>query len=113
MSDTEAERQEKDLLLEYELDAPPEKVWRAVNIPAFQDKRSPKQDLAETEPVSTAQGEEGSYRMWDDEPPFLESIVTFEVRPDAKGCTIFRIVHGMAVSRVQTSIVGESVAWAP
>ena len=31
MSETEAERQEKDLVLECELDAPPEKVWRAIN----------------------------------------------------------------------------------
>lgn len=100
MSDTEAERREKDLVLEYELDAPPEKVWRAVSNPSFREAWLPEQELAETEPVSTAQGEEVSYRMRDGEPPFLESIVTFQVRPDANGGTILRIVHGLADARL-------------
>lgn len=100
MSDTEAEGQEKVLVFEYELDAPPEKVWRAVSIPAFREKWLPKQELAEAEPVSTAAGEDVSYRMRDDEPPFLESIVTFQVRPDANGGTILRIVHGLADTRL-------------
>jgi len=100
MSDTEAEGQEKELVFEYELDAPPEKVWRAVSIPAFREKWLPKQELAEAEPVSTAAGEDVSYRMRDDEPPFLESIVTFQVRPDANGGTILRIVHGLADARL-------------
>jgi uncharacterized protein YndB with AHSA1/START domain len=100
MSDTGAERQEKDLVFEYELDAPPEKVWRAVSNPAFREKWLPKQELAEAEPVSTAQGEEVSYRMRDDEPPFLESIVTFQIRRDPNGGTILRIVHGLADTRL-------------
>lgn len=100
MSDTEAEGQKKDLVLEYELDAPPEKVWRAVSIPAFREKWLPKQELADSEPVSTAPGEEVSYRMRDGEPPFLESVVTFQVRPDANGGTILRIVHGLTDRRL-------------
>lgn len=100
MSETEAERQEKELVLEYELDAAPEKVWRAISIPAFRDKWLPGQELADAEPISTAPGEEVSYRMRDDEPPFLESIVTFQVRPAANGGTIFRVVHGLADTRL-------------
>lgn len=100
MSDREAERPEKDLVFEYDLDAPPEKVWRAISNPAFREKWLPQQALAEVEPVSTAQGEEVSYRMRDDEPPFLESIVTFQIRPDRLGGTILRIVHGLADARL-------------
>lgn len=100
MSDTEAERRKKDLMFEYELDAPPEKVWRAVSNPAFRDKWLPGQDLADAEPISTAPGEEVSYRMRDDDPPFLVSIVTFQIRPDANGGTILRIVHGLTDTRL-------------
>jgi uncharacterized protein YndB with AHSA1/START domain len=99
MSETTG-RQAKDLVLEYELDAPPEKVWRAVSIPAFREKWLPKQDLAVADPVSNVPGEEISYRMRDDEPPFLESIVTFQVRPDPSGGTILRVVHGLADARL-------------
>jgi len=38
MSDTEPEKPAEDLVFEYELDAPPEKVWRAISIPGFRDK---------------------------------------------------------------------------
>lgn len=104
MSETEAERQEKDLVLECELDAPPEKVWRAISIPAFRDKWLPGQELADAAPISTAPGEEVSYRMRDDEPPFLMGIVTFQVRPDANGGTILRIVHGLTDTRLAPKI---------
>lgn len=100
MSEMATARQAKDLVFEYELDAPPEKVWRAVSIPAFREKWLPTQQLADAEPVSTAPGQEISYRMRDDEPPFLESIVTFQVRPDSNGGTILRIVHGLADARL-------------
>ncbi|MGR9244991.1 SRPBCC family protein [Rhizobium leguminosarum] len=113
MSDAKAERQEKDLVFEYELDAPPEKVWRAVSIPAFREKWLPKQELAEAEPVSTAPGEEISYRMRDDEPPFLESIVTFQVRPDANGGTILTIVHGLTDTRLAQQMTPAANSNAP
>jgi uncharacterized protein YndB with AHSA1/START domain len=100
MNETEAGRQANELVFEYELDAPPEKVWRAVSTPALREKWLPKQELADAEPVSTAPGEEISYRMRDHEPPFLESIVTFQVRPDRNGGTILRIVHGLADARL-------------
>lgn len=80
-----------DLALEYALDAPPEKVWRAISLPAFREAWLPKQDLLEDEPVSSEPGEEISYRMKDDESPFLESEVTFQLRPDGDGGTILRI----------------------
>ena len=69
MNEMEADGKTKDLVLEFELDAPPEKVWRAISIPAFRDKWLPKGELADAEPVSWAPGEEIRYRMRDDEPP--------------------------------------------
>jgi uncharacterized protein YndB with AHSA1/START domain len=100
MSDTETEKQAQILAFEYELDAPPEKVWRAISIPGFRDKWLPKEDLAGADPVSTAPGEEISYAIRDGEPPFLESVVTFQVRPGADGGSIFRVVHGLTDARV-------------
>ncbi|MFC3058557.1 SRPBCC family protein [Paenirhodobacter populi] len=96
MSEAEARPQAKVLEFEYRLDAPPEKVWRAVTIPAFREKWLPRQDLADREPVATIPGKEISYRMRDDDPPFLESIVTFRVAPDPDGGTVLRIAHGLA-----------------
>jgi uncharacterized protein YndB with AHSA1/START domain len=100
MSETEAKKQVKDLVFEYELDAPPEKVWRAISIPDFRDKWLPKEDLADADPIFTASGEEIRYAMRDGEPPFLESVVTFQVRPGAGGGSILRIVHGLTDARL-------------
>jgi uncharacterized protein YndB with AHSA1/START domain len=100
MSEIEADGKTKDLVLEYELDAPPEKVWRAICIPAFRDKWLPQEALVSPEPVSSAPGEEIRYGMREDEPPFLESVVTFQVRPNADGGTRLRIIHGLVRARL-------------
>ena len=99
MSETEAETKTKELVFEYELDAPPEKVWRAISIPAFRDKWLPQQALVDAEPLSQVPGEEVRFRMREDEPPFLESVVTFQVEPNADGGTRFRIIHGLMSAR--------------
>ena len=101
MSDTDPKRRAKDLVFEYELDAPPETVWRAISIPAFRDKWLPAGDLADASPLSVIPGEEIRYAIREGEPPFLESIVTFRVRPDADGGSILRIVHDLTDRRVQ------------
>lgn len=93
MSETEADA--KDLVFEYELDAPPEKVWRAISIPAFRDKWLPQEALVGAEPVSSVPGKEVRYDMREDEPPFLVSVVTFQVEPNADGGTRLRIIHGL------------------
>ena len=56
-------------------------------------------DLANAEPLSSAPCEEIRYRMRDDEPPFLESVVTFQVAPNADGGTRLRIIHVLADAR--------------
>lgn len=109
MTDVGAEERVEDLVLEYELDAPPEKVWRAISIAEFRDRWLPAGDLADDEPVSSAPGEEVRYRMRDGEPPFLESIVTFQVEPIAGGGTRLRIIHGLTDARlVQPSVAANS-----
>ncbi|MCX5580824.1 SRPBCC family protein [Kaistia terrae] len=101
MSDIEAKAQMKTLVLEYELDAPPEKVWRAISIPEFREKWLPEGSLADAEPVSSTPGEEVRYGMRDAEPPFLESVVTFQLRPNEMGGTRLRIVHGLSDARLE------------
>jgi uncharacterized protein YndB with AHSA1/START domain len=94
---------------EYELDAPPALVWRALTIPEFvarwlapgvveQDAEAPAQQDAASLPVS--------FHLLDEEPcqsvrylwrdgasPFAESLVTFHLHANDSGGTTFRIVH--------------------
>ncbi|MGQ3294959.1 MAG: SRPBCC family protein, partial [Shinella sp.] len=81
MNDTAAMKQVTDRVQEYELDAPPENVWRAISIPAFRERWLPHGKPANAEPISIAAGEEICFRIRDDEPPFLDSIATFQIRP--------------------------------
>ncbi|MTV17609.1 MULTISPECIES: SRPBCC domain-containing protein [Bradyrhizobium] len=94
MSDAvEPDHADADLVLEYELDAPPEKVWRAVTIPALRERWLPDCDLAEAEPLSSIAGEEVRFRLRESEPPFRESHVTFRIEPSEAGGTRFRIIQ--------------------
>jgi len=101
MSKLEPEGQAKDLVFEYELDAPVERVWRAISTPALRETWLPGVDLADADPLSTAPCEEIRYRMRDDEPPFLDSVVTFQIMPNADGGTRLRIIHGLADARLE------------
>lgn len=101
MSDTESEAQTSELVLEYDLDAPVEKVWRAISIPAFREKWLPTEDLVDAEPVPSVPSGEIRYRMRDGEPPFLESSVTFQILPNAVGGTRLRIIHSPVDARLQ------------
>ena len=42
--------------------------------------------------------------MRDDEPPFLESMVTFRIRPRAHAGTLLRIVHWLTDARLQPDL---------
>ena len=94
MSDaTQSDHDAADLVLEYDLDAPPEKVWRAVTIPALRQRWLPDCDLAGAEPLTSVTGEEVRYRLRDPEPPFRESHVIFRIEPNETGGTRFRIIQ--------------------
>jgi len=77
----------------YELDAPPEKVWRAISIAEFREKWLPKEALAEPQSFSETPGKEIRYKLRDDTPPHLESTVTFTIAPNGSGGTSLRILH--------------------
>ena len=100
MNDRTSDRQAAGLDLEYELDAPTEKVWRAISMPAFRERWLPADKLADTAPVSAIPGEEVRYRIRDDEPPHLESVVTFRLSPNDAGGTTLRIVHRLDDARL-------------
>ncbi|MBN9023216.1 MAG: SRPBCC domain-containing protein, partial [Rhizobiales bacterium] len=65
MSETGTGRPDPGLVLEYQLDAPPEKVWRAISTPELRERWLPSRDLAADEPVSTVPGAAVRYRMRD------------------------------------------------
>jgi len=50
MSDTEASQSGANLILDYELDAPPDKVWRAISIPELREQWLPEKHLADDTP---------------------------------------------------------------
>ncbi|MBW9054802.1 SRPBCC family protein [Rhizobium mesosinicum] len=77
----------------YELDAPPEKVWRAISIAEFRERWLPKEALADPQSLSETPGKEVRYRLRDGSPPYLESIVTFVISANASGGTSLRIIH--------------------
>jgi uncharacterized protein YndB with AHSA1/START domain len=89
----QARLQQTGFELKYELDAPPEKVWRAISIAEFRERWLPKEALADPQSLSETPGKEVRYRLRDDSPPFLESIVTFAIAPSASGGTSLRIIH--------------------
>ena len=60
MSETGTGRPDPGLVLEYQLDAPPEKVWRAISTPELRERWLPSRDLAADEPVSTVPGAAGT-----------------------------------------------------
>ncbi|WCK14430.1 SRPBCC domain-containing protein [Agrobacterium tumefaciens] len=84
--------------LEYDLDEPPQKVWRAISIPAFREHWLPKEALAEPEAIRITPGKEVCYRMRDDVPPFLESTVTFRIASNASGGTSLRVIHELPIT---------------
>ena len=93
MIEVETDTPSEELVLDYELAAPPEKVWRAISIPAFREQWLPGGDLADPEPVASAPGEAISYRMRDEAPCAVPSMVTFHIRPNGEGGTRLRIVQ--------------------
>lgn len=99
MSDAPTEEQDAGIEQTYELDAPPQKVWRAISQPQFRESWLPGKDLADPEAESVTPGEEIRYRMRENAPPFLESTVTFRIAANAVGGTSLRIVHRLTDAR--------------
>ena len=94
MSDIAIDPREKaEIALEYELDAAPEKVWRAIAVAAFRERWLPQGDLAEPEPIASVPGVEVRYRMREEGAPLQQSTVTLRIEPGPQGGTLFRVIH--------------------
>lgn len=101
MSDETIDRQQAAIEIAYELDEPPHKVWRAISIPELRQAWLPKEALADPDAGSLVPEREARYRMRDSDPPFLESVVTFRIAPNASGGTSLRIIHQLADARFE------------
>ncbi|WP_114089129.1 SRPBCC domain-containing protein [Thalassospira profundimaris] len=87
------------LELEYSLDAPCEKVWRAISIAEIRESWLPGANLRHAKPVQHIAGEEITYQMRDTAPPYLESTVTFRLIPTGDNSTQLRIIHDLTDAR--------------
>ena len=101
MNDRKTEELTRGFELEYEIDEPTEKVWRAISLPEFRNNWLPREALTVPDATSVTPGEEVSYRMRDSAPPFLESTVTFRIVPNATGGTNLRIIHELTDVRFE------------
>ena len=81
------------LVLDYELEEPPHKVWRAITIRELREQWLPEEALADPEAAAVTPGEEVRYRLRERDPPFLESVVTFRITPGPTGGTSLRVIH--------------------
>ena len=84
MSDT------PELVYETDLDAPPEKVWRALSVPDYLDRWLQPPADAKLELVSVKANSLLTYRISE---PQNESFVTFEIEENKRGGTLFRLTH--------------------
>ena len=87
------EKAEEGLVFEYEVDASPEKVKRALTVAEFRERWLPGAKLA---PPQAADGEAIRCTLRDTEPPYLESVASFEILPREGGGARIRIVHRLA-----------------
>ena len=108
MKRTDATPGRRDILdFEYELDASPAKVWRALTIPEYvarwltppagespaQQGAAPLQPPALLRLLDCEPNQSVRYLWRDAASPFVESTVTFRVAANEAGGTTFRIVH--------------------
>ncbi|KKC36723.1 hypothetical protein WH87_13835 [Devosia epidermidihirudinis] len=91
MSDTEA------LVFECALDAPPEKVWRALTIPEYLERWLKPAKSDELAVVTAEENRSLTYRWRESGQGAIvgleDSLVTFDLTPTADGGTWFRLTH--------------------
>ncbi|MTJ83967.1 MAG: hypothetical protein F8N37_23520 [Telmatospirillum sp.] len=104
MSDQKAPDATKILVQDYDIGEPPDKVWRAISNPDLRERWLPANILADPHPASLTPGREIRYRLRDDDPPFLESLVTLRILPHADGGTVLRIIHELTDIRLSRPI---------
>ena len=88
---------DETLVFETELDAPPEKVWRALSIPAYLERWLQKPADAEISVVASDENRSLTY-LWREPGEGVaalpeDSLLTFELSPGENGGTWFRLTH--------------------
>lgn len=123
--DSDKREHQGTLRFEYELDAPPAKVWRALTVPEFVARwltaRIIDPEAKGPESASAGPSPSLSLRLLDSEPcqsvryvwgeegsPFPESVVTFRLRSNDSGGTTFGIVHEL--TRAAGALAGREPA---
>jgi uncharacterized protein YndB with AHSA1/START domain len=81
---------DNDLVFETVLDAPSEKIWRALTIPEYRDRWLDKPENVEVEMVTDSANNVLTYR-WKERDEV--SLVTIELTPRDNGQTGFRLTH--------------------
>jgi len=101
------------LTFDYELDAPPEKVWRALTVPAFVDRwLTPDQPERDAKTIATEVIEaEPPHRLsWNwREAGEPEGVVTFTLTPNETGGTSLRLVHVRRLPAMQPAANSNAV----
>ena len=90
------------LVFECALDAPPEKVWRALTIPEYLERWLKPEQKIELAVVTSEENKSLTYRWREAGQGAVvgmeDSLVTFELTPTSDGGTWFRLTHApMAV----------------
>lgn len=107
MSDAETE-----LVFETVLDAPPEKIWRALTIPEYRDRWMQMPEDVALEVVKANDGNVLTYRWQErcsgDVSRMEESFVTIELTPNENGTTGLRLTHALVL--IPTAANGNEAA---
>ncbi|KXF78402.1 hypothetical protein ATN84_00950 [Paramesorhizobium deserti] len=101
MNDGKTVERNNQIEMEFEIDEPPHKVWRAISMPEFRETWLPNDALADRQAAAITPGEEVSYRMREPEAPFTESLVTFRIAPNGSGGTCLRVIHELDDARTK------------
>jgi uncharacterized protein YndB with AHSA1/START domain len=111
----EAEGREDGVVVECDLDAAPEKVWRALTVPELVEQwlgvrtadaaagAEPRYEIVEAEPFSRLR-----YAWRDPQVTEPDTIVTFDLSPLPGGGTWFRLTHGIAADSRATVAAANS-----
>ena len=99
------------LVFECALDAPPEKVWRALTIPEYLARWLKPADDVKLAVVTAEENKSLTYRWREAGQGAIagmeESLVTFELTPTTNGGTWFKLTHApMAVPVAANSNIG-------
>lgn len=104
------------LTFECKLDAAPEKVWRALTVPAYLERwLKPDAERLDMSVVEAKENQSVTYRWREGGQGAIigaeDSLVTFELTPMADGGTWFRLTHApMAVPVAANSNVAMAMA---